>query len=108
MVLRQETVRDQHGAAALLEDRFDLRFGQRAAECGLALLDLRMQVFGQLRDDVVFLPLRQPELYCLQITFDQVHDPAPCLSKIAFIEQSMSRHSASRRSKISVPPAVSR
>jgi hypothetical protein len=70
--LRKKLPGDENGAAALLQSIGNFRLGESAAEFRLAVLDLRVQVFGELGEDVLLLVSREPEADGLQVAVDQV------------------------------------
>ena len=100
-----------HRVAALLEDGHQIGFLQGMAEGGLALFDLRAQVFGKLSEDILLLSLGKPELHGIQVAVEKVGcghgfsyvvaltGAARIRSRVAFIL----RHSAWRLARTSSP-----
>ena len=72
------TAGQQQGMAKLLQHGDLFVFGERTAQDGFLLLDLREDFVRQLADDVVLLRLGgQRHLHGLQITVNEFHDIAP-------------------------------
>src|SRR6516225_9564798 len=67
------TAGNNQGISVLPEQRFHFGFVQWSAELGLAIFDLRMNIFRELPDDVVFLFTGKRAAQCFQITIEHFH-----------------------------------